>query len=324
MIPRIVVVAVAVVGIAWVCPRLKAAEGDTTNVREAAKHFQRGVTLYGETDYRAALVEFNRAYALAPNAAVLYNIGETDYQLRDYSAALTAFERYLATCGPSDPHKPELEASVQELRSRVGRLMIVTTPAGAEVSIDDREVGKTPFATAAVVNIGHLKVSATLPGRPSVTAYVDVAAEDSLSVALDLPTAPSAIKQAATVSAFTADKISAPGRDSHDGRQSGSSWRTVGWIATGTLAAGALELGLVARKESNDLKAARTQFPTSPAVLDHKANLTTTFSVLADSVALAAIVVGGITLYSTWDAHHGSNAARVTVGIASIDLTVAF
>jgi len=57
-------------------------------VREAGKHFQRGVTLYNETDYRAALVEFRRAYDLAPNAAVLYNIGETEYQLRDYASAL--------------------------------------------------------------------------------------------------------------------------------------------------------------------------------------------------------------------------------------------
>ncbi|MCL2449171.1 MAG: tetratricopeptide repeat protein, partial [Polyangiaceae bacterium] len=34
--------------------------------REAAAHFTRGVTYYGEGDYPAALVEFDRAYAIAP------------------------------------------------------------------------------------------------------------------------------------------------------------------------------------------------------------------------------------------------------------------
>ena len=101
-----------------------------------------GVTLYGETDYRGALVEFKRAYELAPNAAVLYNIGETEFQLRDYAGALTTFERYLADAQPSDSHRTEVEANVRELKARVGRLTITTVPRGADVSIDDRALGK--------------------------------------------------------------------------------------------------------------------------------------------------------------------------------------
>jgi tetratricopeptide (TPR) repeat protein len=324
MIARALVVVVVVTLAQVSSPLRAAADDDSTGVREATKHFQRGVTLYGETDYRGALVEFNRAYAIAPNSAVLYNIGESHYQLRDYAAALTTFERYLATCGAGDSHRAELEGSVRELRSRVGRLMIATTPAGAEVGVDDRAVGKTPFETAVIVNIGRLKVSASLPGRAPVTTYVEVAAEDNLSIALDLPpTAPSAFPPAVTAKALPVDKIPGPGRDSQAADQS-TLWRTAGWIATGTLAAGAITLALVARRESNDLKAARNQYPTSPTTLDQKANRTTTFAVLADSVAAAAIVIGGITLYSTLDAHRGASATRVTVGISSIDLTVTF
>src|ERR1043165_5818761 len=66
-----------------------------SSVKEAGKHFQRGVTLYNEADYRAALVEFKRAYEIAPNSAVLYNIGQTYYQLQNYAAALVALGRYL-------------------------------------------------------------------------------------------------------------------------------------------------------------------------------------------------------------------------------------
>ena len=62
---------------------------------EADRHFQEGVVLYTEGDYHGALIEFTRAYTLAPNGVVLFNVGETQYQLRDYAAALETFQQYL-------------------------------------------------------------------------------------------------------------------------------------------------------------------------------------------------------------------------------------
>jgi tetratricopeptide (TPR) repeat protein len=108
-------------------------------------HFDRGVTLYGETDYPGALVEFKRAYALSPNSAVLYNIGEAQYQIQDYASALVTFTRYLVEVPPGGPHRGEVENNVEVLRTRVGHLTIVTVAPGADVSVDDRPAGKTPF-----------------------------------------------------------------------------------------------------------------------------------------------------------------------------------
>src|SRR2546423_5985062 len=145
------------IAFAWLVmcgPGAKAQAGDSPN-REAAKHFQRGVSLYGEADYRGALVEFKRAYALAPNVAVLYDVGETEYQLHDYAAALTTFERYLAEAGPAEAHRAEVVATVETLRTRVGRVTIATVPAGAEVSIDDQPAGKPPFEKPVLASIGH-------------------------------------------------------------------------------------------------------------------------------------------------------------------------
>src|SRR5271163_3770938 len=56
-------------------------------VAQARQHFTRGVRLYEEDDFRTALIEFNRAYEIAPNWQVLYNIGQAYYQLRDYANA---------------------------------------------------------------------------------------------------------------------------------------------------------------------------------------------------------------------------------------------
>jgi hypothetical protein len=55
----------------------------------------------------------------------------------------------------------------------------------------------------------------------------------------------------------------------------------------------------MALKKSNDLKTERASYPTNGNALDHTASLTMTYSVLADSFAAAAVVVGGVTLYST-------------------------
>src|SRR5437588_2053229 len=105
-----------------------AAAGD--NSRDAAKHFQRGVDLYNDGDFRGALVEFKKAYSVWPRANVLYDIGQTEYQLLDYASALKTMERYLAETGPNAAHRGEVESTVEVLRGRVGRVLL-TTDGGA-------------------------------------------------------------------------------------------------------------------------------------------------------------------------------------------------
>src|SRR5580698_10681100 len=89
--------------------------------KQASEHFDRGVAMYGEADYRAALVEFKKAYEIAPNAAVLYNLGQTYYQLQNYAEALGAFQQYLAQSGDSPSHLAEVQAAINTLKARVGK-----------------------------------------------------------------------------------------------------------------------------------------------------------------------------------------------------------
>jgi tetratricopeptide (TPR) repeat protein len=276
-------------------------EGDSP-IREAAKHFQHGVVLYGEADYRAALVEFKRAYGLAPNAAVLYNIGETEYQLQDYAAALTTFRRYLAEASGTDSHRGEVENNVEVLRTRVAHLTITTNPPGADVTIDDQPAGRTPLDDAVLVSVGRRKVVAVLAGRPPVTRYVDVAAEDNVSVTVTLPGVVE--PEAATVEGpqpSLPSNVPPPASPA-----AGPTLRIVGWVATAVLAGGAATFAVLANKEAADLRNARNAFPTTSALLNHDANLTTTFSIVADSLTAAAVVLGGITLFSTLSSYSPS------------------
>jgi tetratricopeptide (TPR) repeat protein len=301
-------------------------QGNDEGVHEAAKHFQRGVTLYGEADYRGALVEFRRAYDLAPNGAVLYNIGETEFQLRDYAGALTTFERYLVESGPNDSHRAEVETNVRELKSRVGQVTITTVPSGADVSIDDRALGKTPLDGPVVVGIGHVKVSAAMTGRQAVTRYVDVAAEDDVSVVLQLPAA-QAGKQAAPAAG-----ASSPG-EVPVAPAGGSSMRLFGWVGTGVLGAGAIAFGAFAIKESSDLKSERNVYNANATLpdldakrsrLNHLSDLTRTYSILADSLGAAAVVLGAITLLSGFGSTNERSSVAVGVGPGAMDVRVTF
>jgi tetratricopeptide (TPR) repeat protein len=303
-------------GLGLVARAANAADDNGARVREADKHFQNGVTLYIEADYRAALVEFNRAFALAPNGVVLFNVAETQYQLRDYAGALATFERYLAEAPPSDGHRAVAESSLKELRTRVGRLTITTVPSGAEVSIDDRVIGKTPLDKAVIVGIGHVTVRASRPGRSPAARAVDVAAEDDVSLTLELPALAAVRADALSPSGLT-DRAAPSSKD-------GRSWRIAGWVATGVLAAGAVGVGLLARHESGDLRAARELYPANASTIDRLADRTTTYAVIADSIAAAALVVGGITLYSSLSARAGGDGPRVAVGLGSVRLDMKF
>ncbi|HEX8793142.1 MAG TPA: PEGA domain-containing protein [Polyangiaceae bacterium] len=311
MTTRIALAAAAVVLLAPVLSRAD----ESGSTRDAAKHFQRAVALYGEADYRAALVEFKRAYAIAPNTSVLYNVGETQYQLQDYAGALTSFERYLAESSASDAHRTEVENDVEILRARVGHLSVVTIPPGADVSVDDQAVGHTPIDKPVLVSVGHRKVTASMPGRPAVTRYVDVATDDNLSVTLQMPdmtgngTAGSAKPYG--------DGTSAAHPPSADG---GHTLQTLGWITTGGLAIGAIATGIVAAHESSTLQSDRNTYPQNSATLERDAHATTTYSVIADSLAAGAVLVGGITLVSMLGGGSSSTPKRGSAGEVQVVL----
>ncbi|MGA3119713.1 MAG: PEGA domain-containing protein [Polyangiaceae bacterium] len=289
------------------CPLRAGAQDADDPTHEAGKHFQRAVALYSETDYRAALVEFKRAYAIAPNVAVLYNVGETQYQVQDYAGALATFTRYLAESTANEPRRAEVESTLQVLRTRVGHLSVVTDPVGADLSIDDQPVGKTPLDDRLVVSVGHRKVTASLTGRSVVTRFVDVAADDNVSLNLALP---AAAEPPADVFELPPPPRSEAATSSRGG---GAALRIAGWIGTGVLAAGAGSMGFLALKEARALSQSRDSYPTTGATLRQESKLTLTYSVLADSLTGAAVVLGGVTLYSTLSSRISSHASETSL-----------
>jgi hypothetical protein len=212
---------------------------------EADERFRRGVQLYNETNFSAALVEFQRAYDIDPKYQVLYNIAETYYQLQDYANALKTYQRYLQEGGNkiAAKRRKDVETEIAKLTKRVATLTITTSEPGATVSVDDVVVGKTPLEPLSV-SAGRRKITATLAGRIPVTETVDLAGGDQKTLQL-------------VIAALPAPLVAKP-----EPKPTPSIVpQVISWSATGALAAGAVVTGVLALGASSDLEQGARQVP---------------------------------------------------------------
>ncbi|MCP3139672.1 PEGA domain-containing protein [Pyxidicoccus xibeiensis] len=290
----------------------------TQQMEEAQRRYERGREFYEEGDFRAALVEFQRAHELAPSYRLLYNIAQVQYQLQDYAGALKSFQQYLDDGGAdvSAQRRDEVQREVERLRSRVATLDIVTRPVGAQVSVDDQPVGRTPLAEPVVVSAGRRKVTAELPGEPPVTRMVDVAGMDTLRVQLEFAPPPAPKPSAAPVAA--APEAPSPSLTARATEPRGVPWKM--WAATGALAAGAGVTALLANSAANDLKTQRDTFGVTRAQLEDASSKTKTLALTSDLLTGAAVVAAGISAFMTFsggspDAAPAPSAPSVRMGV---------
>ena len=243
---------------------------------EGKARFFRGVELFRESDFRAALVEFKRSYEISHNYKVLYNIGQTEYELADYASALRSFQKYLDLGGADieATRKGEVEKEIQGLAARVARVEIKSNTEGAEVLIDDVVVGKTPLTEAVVVSIGRRKVVIQKDGLTSTARFVDLAGGDRTSIEVNL-----------TGPAVPKDEAGPP--------------RTGMWVSlaiTGGLVAGAAVVGGLALSAHADAKKQLGTFGVKQADLDAARSKTQTLALVTDILGGAAIAVAGVTI----------------------------
>jgi hypothetical protein len=157
--------------------------------KEASRHFKLGVKLYEEQKYSEALVEFERAHELAPNPLVLYNIAATYRELSRYDESIQFYDRFL-TEGKDVAKKALLQKATQELeelRARVGSIVVEADVDGATVTVDDRMVGTTPLPRPLVLPPGEHTITVNAPDARVMTKTVRVTAGDETRVTLTFP-----------------------------------------------------------------------------------------------------------------------------------------
>lgn len=244
---------------------------------QASVRFKRGVELFQEEAYRAALIEFQRAYELAPDYRLLYNIGGTKLQLQDYLGAAQAYEKYLTEGGSSVPRerREEVEPALRSLQARVGRVA-VTVNREADIYVDGEKVGTSPMNGSVLVNIGRHEVGARAADGASDTQMVDVAGDETAQVNVVL--APPR-KDGPTVINVRSNTM--------------RTMAVVGWGVGGAMLIGSVVTGVLAKNADSDLSdlLKRVDVP-EKRVSDQrdtiKANALTTDILMIGGVAVAA------------------------------------
>jgi len=262
-------------------------------VEEGKAHFLRGVSLFHESDFRSALVEFRRAYELSHNFKVLYNLGQTELELQDYAGARSSFQRYLFEGGGEIEagRRASVEEDIKKLAARVARVEVKANVTDAEVLVDDVVVGKTPLKEPLLVSIGRRKLTLQKGGAVSTARFVELAGGDLVPVALDLadsrPQAPAA--PLAVVPPPPAPLPPAPASPPRTGM-----W--VGLGVTGALTLGAVVTGVLALGAHSSAETTLGTVGVSASAVQAAHSKTATLALATDLLGGAAIVMAGVTV----------------------------
>src|SRR5262249_53325692 len=111
---------------------------------EAARLLVEAERLFAdEADYPAALRLFRQSYAIEPSSKALAGQALIFEQRGRPTPAMGAWEELLAEFGPtlSEDRRQFVRRQIAAQATRIGLLVLRVEPAGAVVTVDDREVG---------------------------------------------------------------------------------------------------------------------------------------------------------------------------------------
>jgi hypothetical protein len=170
----------------------QARAAETPSEEAAMKHFARALELVDQSDFQGALQQFKDAYAAKPHFVVWYNIAQAHISLGQPPEAIEALLRYLREGKDQIPSgkRLQVEAQIKSLEAFLGELEVTTEPSGAVLTVDGREVGRTPLSEPIRLAAGTHKIAASLDGRPTVERAVAIGQGRHHEVVLQLPPLP--------------------------------------------------------------------------------------------------------------------------------------
>ena len=283
-------------------------------VERARLHYERGLQLFNEENYDAALFEFERAYELAPTYKILYNMGRIQRQQHNYAAAMRSYARYLREGGTGVPadRRTEVEGELEVLKPRVALLTVKVNVDGADVYSDDTPVctatietscvGKSPLQSPIIVNGGRHKITATKKGYAPAAALVSVVGSDVADVKLDL---------------VSYDRPAAPPTNPY------MLPTIIGWSVTGLAVIAGSVTGVLASKARSDERDTVNRFGSTRADLDSARHKTVGLANATDGIFIGAGVAALVSGYFTvralrWNGR--STETNVQVGLGTVQL----
>jgi hypothetical protein len=181
--------ALAQTGAAPAAPAAQKASLADTLQGPAKAEYEAGRLLYGDGDFAAALVKFQRAYELSKDVRLLWNMAACEKNLRHYARVLSLVQQYLAEGASmlSEQDKRDATDLANAIKAFVSTLRVDVDEPGAAVFIDDEQTGTSPLAEPLLVDIGQRRIKVTKPGFKDFTKTVQAegATEEKISVHLE-------------------------------------------------------------------------------------------------------------------------------------------
>lgn len=219
---------------------------------ERQQAYNQGKAAVTAGDWQAALAIFNELWTEQPTYDVALMLGQVELALERYRDAAEHLSYGLDNLPPREKTRTS-ERSAEFLRvakSHVGTLTIRVDKPHALVTVNGRDVGRSPLSDNVFTEPGPQRVAASLDGGAPVTEIIKVAAGEEKMVNLALePTSPTHSESAHKQDSGANEPwITTPHGDDFDGSRQDAKKNHTRLIASGTIAAvglGALGAGVV-------------------------------------------------------------------------------
>jgi len=228
---------------------------------EAKTKYQEGAQAYSAGRYKDAVDLFLAADRLAPSAPLSFNIARAYEKLADDAGALRWYRDYLRRnpdAANAATVRPLIAALAESLRKKgVQQLTVLSSPAGATVTIDDQPVGVTPWTGELRPGAHHLLLS--LRGYSDTERDISLAADQPLdsNVRLEQQQAPANVQVVNATPVAAPPPPPPPDTSSHGKKLGVVPWVT---LAAGTAAlGGALTFEILRRSAESDARDAQNQ-----------------------------------------------------------------
>ena len=237
--------------------------GKARKVEEALRAMERGVKALSAGRPEDALVEFDRASELVPDADKPHRrAADTLEQLGRHAEAIERLRKYLAL-KPDARDAERIRARMEELTARYleGRLDVLCTPDGAEVQIDEaaEPAGKTPLRGFRLP-AGEHRVRVRSDGYQDIASMERIVAGTTVVLRCELKPPPPPPEK---LMPQPVAPQPLPARPAEPPPPAGPAWYTRWWLwtAVGVAAAAATTYVIVDRRSLPDTRGGTYTFP---------------------------------------------------------------
>lgn len=156
--------------------------------KEAATHYQRGVSLSKDGDFQAALAEFRAAHQAAPSFEVLFNIAFCERRTFKYGQSLRTFAEYLKQGGAkvAADRRAAVAKEIEAIRALTAPIAVIVEGEPASISVDGEREGSTPLIDFIPLGPGKHVVRAEREGDVAEERAIEVVSGQAQAVQFKL------------------------------------------------------------------------------------------------------------------------------------------